>query len=131
MFSLYALGRRDFALKKLRVLVIEDEGMVAMLVEDMLTDLGHTVGAVASRMRDAIDVAQSGTFDWAILDVNLDGEPSYPVADILKGRGVPFAFATGYGAKGLDIKYGDAPVLAKPFVMADLEKLLLEVTRQP
>jgi CheY-like chemotaxis protein len=116
-------------LKKLRVLVVEDEGMVAMLVEDMLTDLGHTVGAVASRMRDAIDVAQNGMFDWAILDVNLDGQPSYPVADILKERGVPFAFATGYGAKGLDIRYGDAPVLAKPFLMADLERLLWEVTR--
>jgi CheY-like chemotaxis protein len=115
-------------LKKLRVLVVEDEGMVAMLVEDMLIDLGHTVEAMASRIRDAIDLARNGMFDWAILDVNLDGRPSYPVADILKERGVPFAFATGYGAKGLDIKYGYAPVLAKPFVMADLEKLLKEVT---
>lgn len=107
-----------------RVVVIEDEGMVAMLVEDMLTELGHSVGAVASRMRDAIDIAQNGMFDWAILDVNLEGQPSYPVADILKERGVPFAFATGYGAKCLDTKYGDVPVLAKPFVMADLKKLL-------
>jgi hypothetical protein len=80
---------------------------------------------------DAIDPAQNGMFDWAILDVNLDGQPSYPFADILKERGVPFAFATGYGTKGLDTKYGDPPLLAKPFVMADLEKLLSAVTRQP
>ena len=64
-------------MKKLRVLVVEDEGMVAMLVEDMLTDLGHTVGAMASRMRDAIDLAQNGMFDWAIVDVNFDGQPSF------------------------------------------------------
>jgi CheY-like chemotaxis protein len=82
-------------------------------------------------MRDAIDLAQNGMFDWAILDVNLDGQPSYPFADILKERGVPFAFATGYGTKGLDTKYGDLPLLAKPFVMADLETLLSAVTQQP
>jgi hypothetical protein len=57
----------------------------------------------------------------------LDGQPSYPVADILKEREVPFAFATGYGAKGLDVKYGNTLVLAKPFVMEDLERLLSEV----
>ena len=118
-------------MKKLRVLVVEDEGIIAMLIEDMLTELGHSVAAVASRMRDAIELAQNGMFDWAIVDVNIDGQPSYPVADILKERGVPFAFATGYGAKGLDAKYGDAPLLAKPFVMADLEKLLSAATRQP
>jgi CheY-like chemotaxis protein len=117
-------------LSKLRVLIVEDEGIVAMLVEDMLTDLGHDVAAVASRMKDAIDIARNGIFDWAIVDINLDGQPSYPVADILKERGVPFAFATGYGAKGLDTNYSYAPVLVKPFVIADLEKLLGEVTRR-
>jgi CheY-like chemotaxis protein len=115
-------------LKKLRVLVVEDEAMIAMLVEDMLIELGHTVIAMASRMRDAIDLAQNGMFDWAILDVNLDGQPSYPVAEILKERGVPFAFATGYGAKGLDTKYRAAPLLAKPFMITELEKLLSKVT---
>jgi hypothetical protein len=76
------------------------------------------VTSVASQKRDAIDLAQNGKFDWATLDVNLHGQPSYPV---LKERGVPFAFAAGYGTNGLDAKYGDAPVLSKPFVMADLE----------
>jgi CheY-like chemotaxis protein len=111
----------------LRVLVIEDEAMVAMLIEDMLEDMGHDVGAVASRMEDALDIAQTGTFDLAILDVNLDGQPSYPIADILKRRGVPFVFATGYGAKGLTPEYTGTPTLAKPFGHADLQKLLSQV----
>lgn len=102
--------------------------MIAMLIEDILTDMGHDVGAVASRMRDALDIARNGTFDLAIVDVNLDGQPSYPIAEILKERGIPFAFATGYGTKGLDPKYADTPVLAKPFVSADFEKLLPQIT---
>ncbi|MGK6355809.1 response regulator [Sphingomonas sp. DT-207] len=111
----------------LRVFVVEDEAMVAMLIEDLLEDMGHDVGALASRMQDALDIAQSGTFDLAILDVNLDGQPSYPIAEILKGRGVPFAFATGYGAKGLEPAFTGTPTLAKPFGRADLQKLLSQV----
>lgn len=109
---------------KLRVLVVEDEALVAMFVEDMLTEIGHEVGAVASRMEEALDAARTGTFDFAIIDVNLDGKPSYPIADVLKERGIPFAFATGYCANGLDPKFAGAPVLSKPFTMADLQKLL-------
>lgn len=115
------------ATKKLRILVIEDESVIAMLIEDMLIDLGYEVGAVASRMRDALDIARTGTFDLALVDVNLDGQPSYPIAEILSERGIPFLFATGYGAKGLDSRFAGAPVLAKPFVMSDLERLLLQV----
>ena len=108
----------------LRVLVIEDEGLVALFIEDMLAEMGHEVGAVASRMQEALDHARTGRFDLAIVDVNLDGQPSYPIAKILRERGIPFVFATGYGSKGLDKDFVDAPVLAKPFVMADLQKLL-------
>jgi hypothetical protein len=79
-------------------------------------------------MRDAIDLAQNRKFDWATLDVNLDGQPSYPV---LKERGVPFAFAAGYGTNGLDAKYGDAPVLSKSFVMADLENCFQQRSSYP
>lgn len=110
--------------RNLRVLVIEDEGLVAFFIEDMLTEMGHEVGAVASRMQQALDLAKTGTFDVAIVDVNLDGQPSYPIAEILKERGVPFVFATGYGSKGIDPKFLDTPVLAKPFVMAEFEKVL-------
>ena len=108
----------------LRVLVIEDEGLVAFFIEDMLAEMGHEVGAVASRMQEALAHATRGRFDLAIVDVNLDGQPSYPIAEILMERGIPFVFATGYGSKGLDKKFVDIPVLAKPFVMADLQKLL-------
>ena len=71
--------------RKLRVLVIEDEGLVAFFIEDMLTEMGHEVGAVASRMQEALDLAKTGTFDLAIVDVNLDGQPSYPIAEISEG----------------------------------------------
>jgi CheY-like chemotaxis protein len=110
--------------QKRRVLVIEDEGLVAMFIEDILSDLGHEVVAVASRIHDALNIARNGIFDFAIVDVNLDGEPSYPIAEIIKERGIPFAFATGYGPKGLDPRFADVPTLAKPFVMEDLKKLL-------
>jgi CheY-like chemotaxis protein len=108
----------------LRFLVVEDEALVSMLIEDMLTDLGHEVAAVESRIQDACEVAGTAEFDVAILDVNLDGQPSFPVAEILRDRGIPFAFATGYGAKGLDGNFADVPTIAKPFVAADLEKLI-------
>lgn len=109
---------------KLRVLVVEDEPLVAMFVEDILTDIGHEVGAVLSRLEEALDAARTGTFDFAIIDVNLDGTPSYPIAEVLKERGIPFVFATGYGANGLDPKFAGAPVLSKPFAIADFQKLL-------
>lgn len=113
-------------MRKLRVLVVEDEALVAMLVEDLLNELGHEVGAIASRMEDALANARTGQYDVAIIDLNLDGQPSYPVADILSERGVPFIFATGYGAGGLDSKYS-VPVLTKPFVADDLEKMLMQL----
>lgn len=114
-------------MRKLRVLVVEDEALVAMLVEDLLNELGHEVGAIASRMEDALANARTGQYDVAIIDLNLDGQPSYPVADILSERGVLFIFATGYGAGGLDSKYSGVPVLTKPFVVADLETMLMKL----
>jgi CheY-like chemotaxis protein len=116
-------------IRKLRVLVIEDESLVAMLIEDILNDLGHEVAAIASRMPDALDIARSGQVDLAIIDVNLDGQPGYPVADILAERGVPFLFATGYGVKGIDPKYSDTPVLTKPFAAAELESMLSQISK--
>ena len=112
---------------KLRVLVVEDEALVAMLVEDLLDELGHEAVAIASWMEDALANARTGQYDFAIVDVNLGGEPSYPVADVLAERGVPFVFATGYGAEGLPPKYFRVPVLAKPFVVADLEKIVMQL----
>lgn len=102
-----------------------------MLIEEMLIDMGHDVGAVASRIPDAIDLARTGAFDLAIVDINLDGLPSYPIAEILRERRIPFVFATGYGAAGIEPKYAGTPVLTKPFLRTDLEKLLSQVSGGP
>lgn len=108
----------------LRVLVIEDEGMVAMLLEDMLTELGHQVVATAGRLDKAAALVAGTAIDFAILDVNLDGQHSYSVAASLKERGIPFAFATGYGVSGLRPEWKEMPVLQKPFTERDLEQVI-------
>lgn len=103
-----------------RLLLVEDEIMIRMLLEDMLTDLGHEVKAVAGGLDDALTLARDTDCDGAILDVNLSGAEVYAVADILMERGIPFAFATGYGERGIPQKYRGRPTLQKPFQLADL-----------
>jgi CheY-like chemotaxis protein len=98
-----------------RVLLVEDEAVIAMLVEDMLEDLGHELVTVATRLEEALAAAESEAVDLAILDLNLGGVLTYPVADMLRDRGVPFIFATGYGSGGLKEAYSDLPALQKPF----------------
>jgi len=111
----------------LRVLVVEDEMMVSMLIEDMLGDLGCVVIGPASRLDEALELARSSDIDCAVLDVNLGGEPIFPLADLLRERGRPFAFATGYGDAGLrDVDRG-TPVLQKPFREGDLARVLGEL----
>jgi CheY-like chemotaxis protein len=110
-----------------RVLVVEDEIMIRMLLEDMLEDLGFKVALSAGRVDEAISLAREGEFDVAILDVNLDGELVYPVADVLAARGLPFAFSTGYGESGMPDIYRDRPTLQKPFQLAGLEKALTDL----
>lgn len=110
----------------LRVLVIEDEMTIAFMIEDMLADLGHEVVELAMRLPQALDAARRVDVDLAILDVNVDGRRSFPVADVLVKRAIPFAFVTGYGAPGLDEPYRGRPVLAKPFLHDDLRKLVAQ-----
>jgi CheY-like chemotaxis protein len=98
-----------------RVLVVEDEMMIRMLLEGMLTDLGHTVAAEAGGIDEAVALAKKGAFDVAVLDVNLNGHPVTPVAEILLERGVPFIFASGYGQRGVPEAYRAIPTLQKPF----------------
>lgn len=98
-----------------RVLVVEDEAIVSMLVEEFLEELGCEVTATASRLDDALEKARSLAVDLALLDVNLAGQLSYPVAELLLARGVPFVFATGYGAMALPEALHGVPVLSKPF----------------
>jgi CheY-like chemotaxis protein len=103
-----------------RLLLVEDEIMIRMLLEDMLADLGHQVAAAASGLDDALALARNTDCDGAILDVNLNGAEVYAVADILSERGIPFAFATGYGQRGIPQKYQGRPTLQKPFQRDDL-----------
>ncbi|HVJ55777.1 MAG TPA: response regulator [Aliidongia sp.] len=116
---------------KRRVLLVEDEGMIAMLIEDLLIDIDCEVAATAAQLDEAVKAAETGAFDFAIVDVNLSGKSSYPVAAILKSRGIPFLFATGYGTHGLSADYAETPTLQKPFMRADLsaavERLLSPV----
>ena len=82
-----------------RVLVVEDEMMISMLLEDMLGELGYETVGPASRLESALDMARDADVQAAILDVNLHGRPTWPVAEILRERGIPFMFATGYGGQ--------------------------------
>ncbi|MEH3146553.1 MAG: response regulator [Methylobacterium frigidaeris] len=106
-----------------RVLLVEDESLVAMLAEDMLLDWGCDV-VVAMRLDQALVQARTHAFDLAILDVNLGAARSYPVADLLSERGVPFLFATGYGRHGVEPDYCHAPVIQKPYQGAQMQGAL-------
>jgi CheY-like chemotaxis protein len=107
-----------------RVLIVEDELMIRILLDDMLRELGYTIAADTARVDEALEAARSVDFDVAILDVNLNGEPVLPVADALAARGTPFVFATGYGDRGLPEAYRDRPTLKKPFQMDGLRRVL-------
>jgi CheY-like chemotaxis protein len=107
-----------------RVLVVEDEIMIRMLLEGMLADLGHSVTAETGDISQAVDLARQGDFDLAVLDVNLNGNPVTPVVEILAQRGVPFIFASGYGQRGLPEAYRAAPMLQKPFQVDALEQAI-------
>ena len=111
-----------------RVFVVEDEIMIRMLLEDMLADLGYGVAASAGGLNEAMTLARESDFDLAILDVNLNGDAVYPVADLLQERGVPFAFSTGYGERGLPEAYRGRPTLQKPFQLENLEDILTAIS---
>lgn len=110
-----------------RVLILDDEPLIAMMLEDWLRELAHDpVGPVATEQA-ALDAVGSNPIDAAILDVSLNGRPSYGVAEELQRRGIPFAFATGYGAGQLDGRFPDAPTLAKPFDLAQVESVMAQL----
>ena len=108
----------------LRVLVVEDEVLVAMLLEDLLTEMGHQVVGPAIRIREALELARLADLDFAVLDVNVAGNQSFPVADILRERSIPFVFATGYGAEGFEDGYRDEIALNKPYEPGELERAI-------
>ena len=107
-----------------RVLLVEDEAIIVMLMEDLLEEFGCEVVATAAQVDDAVAAARTGEFDLVFLDVNLRGVPVYPVADVLRARAIPFAFVTGYGSTGVDTSHLKAPILQKPFQSRDLAAVL-------
>lgn len=118
------------AIAGLRVLIVEDEALIAMMAEDMLDGIGCTIVATPSTVRDAHTAFDAHQFDVAMLDVNLNGERSMGLATTLKARGIPFLFTTGYGSDGVDDEHADCEVLTKPYALAELEDALARVTRR-
>jgi DNA-binding response OmpR family regulator len=128
-----ATGRSGYAgadLAGVRVLVVEDEAMVAMLIEDALLELGCLVIGPVASVSAALQLLDVETLDAAVLDVNLGGEKVFPVADRLAERGVPFLFSTGYGAVGIEQNHLDRPVLQKPYDTDRLGGALSAALRQ-
>lgn len=111
-----------------RILIAEDETIVALFLEDVLSELGHEVAGVVSRVDEAMARAKDGSFDVAILDVHLAGKDVFPFADALAEQGIPFVFATGYGEQGLPDRYRDRPTLEKPFRPEDLAATIAALT---
>lgn len=110
----------DHPLKDLRVLLVEDESLVAMLAEDLLIEAGCEV-TLAMRLDQAIDFAETEKFDVAVLDVNLGGgTTTFPLAAVLNGLGVPFAFATGYGVDAVRANFPEQQVIRKPYSWSSL-----------
>lgn len=115
----------------LRVLIVEDEFMIAMAVEAVVVDAGGTVVDIAATLDQAMLATQSADFDAALLDINLNGDTSFAVADVLRERGIPYAFVTGYGRQMVPQPFSDAPVLTKPYARGDLIRVLAEIAPNP
>jgi CheY-like chemotaxis protein len=110
-----------------RLLIVEDEMLVLLHIENALADLGCTSVSAAATVDQALDLINAQPFDVALVDVNLNGRKSYPVADALAARGVPFVFSTGYSGQTLEDGYRDRPVLGKPYSEAHMVAMLSEL----
>lgn len=113
----------------MRVLIVEDEALIAMMVEDAVEAAGHEVAGVVANITEALTAAATGDFDVALLDMNLNGQKGHPLPVALQARGKPFAFVTGYGHVGILAQFADAPVVTKPFRFEDIARVL-EVLRE-
>jgi CheY-like chemotaxis protein len=109
-----------------QILIVEDEVLVAMHVEDLVIAMGHEVVGPASRVDEALQLARERTIHFAILDVNLAGQPSTLVADALRERGIPFVFATGYGSEGAALANSKELTLRKPYASQELERAIAD-----
>jgi CheY-like chemotaxis protein len=108
-----------------RVLIVEDEIVVALFLEDLLAEFGYDVAGVVSHLDEAM--AREPDYDLAVLDVHINGRPIFEFADRLAAKGVPFVFATGYGERGIPPHHRGRPVLQKPFQPDDLKRVLAQL----
>lgn len=125
------MEQMDTTIEGARIFVVEDESFITMLLQDMFEELHCEVVSLASRFEDALEKANTLSFEVAILDVNLNGERTFPIAEALMARGLPFVFATGYGAAAVPQDFRAAPVLQKPFRIADLERAVRAALAAP
>jgi CheY-like chemotaxis protein len=112
-----------------RVLVVDDEALIAMLIADMLDDLGCSVVGPALSLDDGLELARDADIDWAILDLALNGKPSLPIAEILRERNIPFVFASGYANPDQGGDFEHIRVIQKPFDISHIASALDQVER--
>jgi CheY-like chemotaxis protein len=111
---------------KRRVLIVEDEIVVALFLEDILQEFGYEVAGVVTQLDEAM--AREPDYDIAVLDVHINGRNVFEFADMLAERRIPFVFATGYGERGIPERHRSCPVLQKPFQPNDLKHILEDIT---
>jgi CheY-like chemotaxis protein len=114
-----------------RILLVEDEILVAMMMKDILAEFGFSVVGPFSRVAEAMVAAVHEDFDAGIIDVNLGGEFVYPVADVLVAREIPFVFVTGYGVESIESRFADVPIIKKPVQRAVLQKMFVPTDGEP
>ena len=112
------------AQKSVAVLLVEDEALIRMMFEDVLLELGHSIAAQAGDLATGLTFAKERDYRLAILDVNLNGRPAFPIADVVRARGKALLFVTGYGSAGLAADYKGAAVLQKPFTETQLSRAI-------
>jgi len=115
------------SLKGARILVVEDEWLVSILLEELLHEFGCEVVGPATCVANAIDLASAGSIDGALLDLNVKGQVVYSVARMLADRGIPFAFVTGYTAAWISDTYRERPMLQKPVHAEKLKQILRDI----
>ncbi len=114
-------ARPSLCRSDLRILVVEDEAVIGILIEDILLDLGCGCVDLAASVESALGLLEATSPDFAFLDINLKGTRSYPVADVLKSRGIPFVFLSAYATHGLDTVHAGEKIVQKPFLPGDLD----------
>jgi DNA-binding response OmpR family regulator len=110
------------------ILVLEDEMVLAMHLEDLILDIPGASATLVASLEEAMAAAETGNFRAAILDVNLGGRHSFPVADLLKARSIPYAFVTGYGNRLIPPEHAEAPIVEKPFTAEQISGVIASMS---